>query len=101
LVQKDFPIHEGFEDYLICDQSGKMATAWCPNKTWYSLETDNPPLEYCDIHSDGEIVLDICNVSGKKATEFCPLHEVETRSFITGMEPKENCDIHTKAEFND
>ncbi len=101
LIQKDFPINEGFEEYLICDQSGKMATAWCPNKNWYSLDTDDPPSEYCDIHSDSEMVLDICNVSGKRATEYCPLHEVETRHFVAGTEPRERCDIHTGRDLAD
>ncbi len=101
LIQKDFPITEGFEEYLICDQSGKMATAWCPKKTWYSLDTREPPSEYCDIHSDSEMVLDICNASGKRATEYCPLHEVETKHFITGTEPRERCDIHTGLDPSD
>jgi len=94
-VQKGFSINENFEEYLVCDQSGKQATVWCPNKAWYTLDRNDPPLDYCDLHSDEEMIIDICNSSGKRATQYCPLQEIETKRFVSGTEPKERCDIHT------
>ncbi len=101
LIQKEFPINESFEEYLICDQSGKLATTWCPNKNWYSLNKEDAPSEFCDIHTDEEVLVAFCKVSGKRATRFCPLHEVETRHFATGTEPNERCDVHLGSEYED
>jgi 1A family penicillin-binding protein len=97
-VQKGFAINENFEDYLICDQSGKLATTWCPIKNWYALEKSSLPSEYCDIHTDEELQVDICKTSNKRATRFCPLDEVESKRFISGTEPNERCDVHLNPE---
>ncbi|MBU2513027.1 PBP1A family penicillin-binding protein [bacterium] len=93
-IQKSFSINENFEEQLICDYSGMLATAWCPSKTWYALKKNEVPLNYCSLHADEEIVVDICKSSGKLATQYCPITEVETKRFVSGSEPKTPCDIH-------
>lgn len=98
-IQKGFAINEEFEDFLICDHSGKLATAWCPSSAWYALEKSSSPLEFCDIHTDEEVWVDICKSSNKKATRFCPLEEVESKHFFTGTEPNERCDVHQDPEL--
>ena len=97
-LQRVFTINEKFEDYLICDQSGKLATAWCPKKNWYALKSLEAPAEYCDIHTDEELLVDICTVSGKRATRYCPLSDVETKRFSPENAPAERCDIHIDPE---
>ncbi len=95
-VQKDFAINENYEEYLICDESGKLATSWCPQKAWYSIRKNNSPNEYCDIHFEEktEITVQICTSSGKLATVYCPAEEIETKTFTTGHEPEASCDVH-------
>ncbi len=97
-IQKNFPIHEDFEEHLICDNSGMLATAWCPNKAWYALERDEVPHSYCNLHADEEVVVDVCKSSGKLATKYCPINEIETKRYIAGTEPKEPCDVHIKLD---
>jgi penicillin-binding protein 1A len=99
-IQKEFAINEAFEDYLICDHSGKLATAWCPSKSWYPLKRDEAPAQFCDYHSDDEIYVDICRSSGKLATRHCPVSNVESKRFVTGTEPGKPCDVHNRSEYH-
>ncbi len=96
--QKEFGINEDFEDYLICDNSGKLATAWCPSKSWYALKKDEVPGEFCDYHSDDETVVNICRSSGKLATRYCPTTEIEAKRYVVGTEPTKPCDVHKREE---
>jgi penicillin-binding protein 1A len=41
---------EHFDEFEICDQSGKLATPWCPHKSWYPIKDDIVINELCDIH---------------------------------------------------
>ncbi len=100
-IQKSFPINENFEEHLVCDHSGMLATAWCPSKTWYALRRDEVPLNYCNLHADEEIIVDICNSSGKLATRYCPISEIETKRFVSGSEPKTPCDLHLDGKKQD
>lgn len=95
-VQKEFASNHNFEDHLICDHSGKLATAWCPIKAWYPVRKDSTLREYCDLHTESDITAEICRSSGKLATPFCPPVEIETRHFVPGTEPVEPCDVHTE-----
>lgn len=97
-IRRDFPLNDHFEEYLICDNSGKLATAYCPSKTWYSFEKQSTPWEFCDLHSEEVRVVEICRTSNRLATRYCPLSEIETKSFVTGTEPKSGCDVHRALE---
>lgn len=93
-VQKSFPINENFEEYLICDNSGQLATSFCTSATWYALQKPSQDLTYCDMHADEALELKICQISGKLATQYCPVGEIITESYSPGTEPEEFCDIH-------
>ncbi len=97
-LEESFAINENFDEYLICDHSGKLATAVCPDATWYGLKKDEAPRETCDIHSEEQMEIQICGSSGKLANRYCPIDEIETKNFFSGTEPTEFCDIHGHEE---
>lgn len=94
LASRGFELNEEFEEFEICDSSGKIATPWCPNKSWYAMKKGSEPLDFCDLHESEEIELEVCRSSGMLPTRACPLHEIETRRFRHGSEPTHFCDIH-------
>ena len=49
--EKTFTILEDFEDFQLCDHSGKRATPYCPNVSWYPMKPDSAPTEDCDLHT--------------------------------------------------
>ena len=87
-------INENFEEFLICDHSGKLATSLCPQATWYALSKTSPPKEFCDIHQGQILEFRICNTSGKLATRYCPIDLVTSEKLISGTEPESFCDVH-------
>ncbi|MCP4753451.1 MAG: PBP1A family penicillin-binding protein [Proteobacteria bacterium] len=93
-VQKGFAINENFEEFLICNNSGKLATELCPRATWYALSKSEPPLEYCEIHNERALEFKICRTSGKLASQYCPVSEIATERFFPGTEPLDFCDEH-------
>ena len=97
-IQRGFGVNENFEEYLICDNSGKLATPGCSHTAWYTLRKDDPPLEYCDLHDNIEQQVHVCTSSGKLATEYCPIEEVETKIYTSGSEPETPCDIHMESD---
>lgn len=94
-VQKFFPVHDEYEEYLLCNHSGKLSNSWCPTDSWYALLKGSAPTQYCDIHYEPELELRVCRTSGLLATEHCPISEIETRHYHKGEEPVDFCDIHT------
>lgn len=96
--QRTFAINESFEEYLICNHSGKLATRSCPSASWYALKEDTAPDTYCPLHDESLIEIQVCRTSGKLATQYCPTHEIETRKYVPGAEPETFCDVHTPAD---
>ncbi|MBT3226951.1 MAG: PBP1A family penicillin-binding protein [Deltaproteobacteria bacterium] len=94
-VQQTFAINENFEEFLLCNISGNLATSSCPSTTWYSLNKSSPPQEYCPIHNEQLLEIQICNISKKLANQYCPTHEIVSKKFVPGTEPDTFCDIHT------
>ena len=92
--QKDFALNERFEEFLLCDHSGKLATDWCPSVSWYSLRKETSPLEYCHIHQEPNAEVQICTQSGKLATQYCPTDAIEIRFFDHDVIPIDYCDLH-------
>ena len=92
--RREFAPNEKFEEFLICNHSGKPANRWCPSVAWYFLPKETAPPEQCGIHRESETEIKICSESGKLATGYCPIHAVEARFFHHGAEPAEYCDIH-------
>jgi penicillin-binding protein 1A len=90
-----FAINENFEEYLLCNQSGRQASAHCPNTSWYALRPEEAPLDHCPLHRLSALEIKICRVSGQLATEYCPPKEVASEFFIPGTEPTEFCDTHS------
>jgi len=91
---QSFRINEAFEDFLICNHTGKLATQYCPSKSWYALLKDDPPKEYCDVHTQQQVEVQICQTSGKLATQYCPIENIKSETFSVGSEPEIFCDIH-------
>ena len=87
-------INENFEEFLICDHSGKLATSLCPQATWYALSKTIQPKQFCGIHQGQVLEFRICNTSGKLATRYCPTDQVTSEKLISGTEPEFFCDIH-------
>ncbi|MGQ9732592.1 MAG: transglycosylase domain-containing protein, partial [Candidatus Zipacnadales bacterium] len=89
------------KEYVICEESGGLATEFCPNvKTVKMREKPKP----CQIHKRsadeplstedepaGQSVT-VCVQSGLRATANCP--NVETRIFPPGEAPGLSCTIH-------
>ncbi|UQZ34287.1 carboxypeptidase [Paenibacillus sp. PK3_47] len=50
---KIFPIPDGVVSVYINPQSGKLATAACPDKTLETFISGTEPTEYCDQHGEG------------------------------------------------
>lgn len=50
---KIFPIPDGVVSVYINPQSGKLATADCPEKTLETFISGTEPVEYCDQHGTG------------------------------------------------
>jgi penicillin-binding protein 1A len=94
-IQKNFPLNIEYDEFLICNQSGKLARPWCTTKNWYALQRDTGPIEYCDIHFESDLEADICSVSAKLASPYCPLAQVKKVQFSYGEIPEEYCDVHT------
>lgn len=51
---KTFPIPDGVVSVYINPQSGKLATAACPEKELETFISGTEPTEYCDQHGAGE-----------------------------------------------
>ncbi|MFH2132219.1 MAG: PBP1A family penicillin-binding protein [bacterium] len=94
-VQKSFAINTHFEDFLICNHSGQLATSSCPNTSWYTINKNDPPLDFCTLHDEHLLEIHICKASGKMATQYCPLDQITTKKYFPGTEPETFCDIHT------
>lgn len=100
-IPSAFSVSQEFEEHLLCNQSGKLATKHCPSTSWYALKTGEVPVEYCPIHSGQALEIQICRQSGKLASEYCPLEDVVTERFFPGTEPEEFCDIHVAPDMMD
>lgn len=99
---KNFSINDNFEEFLICNHTGKLATEYCPSKSWYALPKGEPLQEYCDIHTEQQVEVQICQTSGKLATQYCPIENIKSVTYSVGSEPEIFCDIHTdQDEYND
>ncbi len=94
-VQKAFSINEKFEEFLICNNSGMLATSSCPSTSWYTLDKSKAPIDYCTVHNEQLLEIQICKSSRKMATQYCPIHEIKTHKFVPGTEPETFCDVHT------
>lgn len=92
---KIFPMNDKFEEFLICNHSGLLATSSCPDSSWYALEKSKAPIDYCPIHDENLLEIQTCTSSGKLATQYCPAHTIETRKYVPGTEPEDFCDVHT------
>jgi len=55
--EKTFSIHPDFEDYRVCNVSGKLATEFCPTASWVPLRKDSAPQDDCDVHGPGQFEL--------------------------------------------
>ena len=99
-IPKHFAISEGFDEVLLCNRSGKLATSFCPNPSWYPVRSENSPTEYCDIHTEYGDSVQICTISGLRASKYCPLDTIENRHFDHGGAPSEFCDVHTSDSAN-
>ena len=91
-------INENFEEFLICDHSGKLATNLCPQAAWYALNRNSQPNHYCDIHQGQLLEYKICKSSGKLANRYCPADLITTEKFLSGTAPEEFCDVHKSIE---
>ncbi|MCP4295063.1 MAG: PBP1A family penicillin-binding protein [Proteobacteria bacterium] len=93
--------HDHFDEFEICDQSGKIATPWCPQKSWYPIKKGVDINEFCDIHFEPDLEVKICLISGLLSTQYCPIRTVETKRFYQGSEPNQFCNIHQGDEFKE
>ncbi|MGB9798458.1 MAG: hypothetical protein ACPLSK_07495, partial [bacterium] len=77
----------------ICDESGKVATPYCPSTHIQEFTKGFEPREKCDIHTGDLVEVNICTQSGKIATQYCP----STRRIRVPIDkmPTETCPIHT------
>ncbi|MDE6357772.1 MAG: hypothetical protein K2L15_04175, partial [Eubacteriales bacterium] len=113
-----FPVPEGIEKAVICQESGLLATDLCSKdprgsraRTEYFAQ-GTAPTEYCNVHVSAQI----CTESNKLAGEFCPEDLVKTRVGIVRPEPytgsasisdqqyevnipKHICDIHLEGSM--
>ena len=92
--EKTFPLNPEYEEFLLCDISGKLANSWCEETSWYTLRRESVPVEYCDVHDQPMVEAHICAVSKKLATEGCPEDKVVKQRFLAGKVPQEYCDLH-------
>ncbi len=83
-----------FEEYLICDASGRLATSWCEETNWYPLRPEAAPQEECTLHDQPVTEVLICRVSKKLATQYCPNEKVGKQRLLGGAQITEECDVH-------
>ncbi|MDX2469701.1 MAG: PBP1A family penicillin-binding protein [SAR324 cluster bacterium] len=83
-----------FEEYLICDASGRLATSWCEETSWYPLRPEAAPQEECTLHDQPVTEVHICRVSKKLATQYCPTEKVGKQRLLGGEQITEECDVH-------
>ncbi|MDH5559928.1 MAG: PBP1A family penicillin-binding protein [Deltaproteobacteria bacterium] len=99
-VLKRFPENEAFHEYLLCNNSGKLATDFDTNTSWYALKDEDAPVEFCDLHTESGVVVKLCKTSGKLATRYCPLDEVEMKGIQPADVPSDYCDVHFDESFS-
>ncbi len=76
----------------ICDETGLVATPYCPSTHVEEFRRGFEPHEKCDVHTGRYIEVTICAESRKIATPYCPVVK-KVRVPMDKM-PTETCDIH-------
>ena len=95
---------EDEKTYTICEESGGLATPYCPHTRQIKLPKDKSAPPRCTIHTGhggeppsatvdtgGGVPVSICVRSGLRATPYCP--DTETRFFARGQVPRA-CTVH-------
>lgn len=77
----------------ICDETGMLATPFCPSTHIQEFPKGSVPTEKCNIHTGKLVEVTICTESGKIATQYCP--SVKKVKVPLDDMPTETCDIHT------
>jgi penicillin-binding protein 1A len=77
----------------ICDETGKVATKYCPSTHVQEFIKGFEPKEKCDLHTGDLVEINICPQSGKIATQYCPSPK-KVKVPLNEM-PTETCPIHT------
>lgn len=103
---------EGTDTYHICNDSGLLATEYCPSTRTQTLARDEAPSSYCSLHRPAEderppvdqnpqprdvtlVTVTVCPQSGMLATPYCPRH-VDRRVPIDEV-PTQVCAIHSRS----
>lgn len=87
LPQKDFPIPSGIVTAEICQETGLLATPFCPRITESFLQ-ENVPADYCVEHR--RFNLRVCRETGLLPGPNC--RATEEREFKWGDHPTKTCD---------
>lgn len=83
---------EGTVKVRICDETGMLATPYCPSTHIQEFPRGSVPTEKCTLHTPDMVEVEICTESGKVATPYCP----STKKIKVPIDkrPTELCDIH-------
>ncbi len=92
--QKTFPLNTEFQEFQICEASGKLANSWCDESGWFPLRPSSAPQEYCDLHDQSVEEVYICMDSKKLAGDYCPPERIAKQRYYNGTQPVEYCDFH-------
>jgi hypothetical protein len=77
----------------ICDETGKVATPYCPSTHIQEFVKGTEPKEKCDLHTGDLVEINICPQSGKIATQYCP--SPKKIKVPLNKIPTETCPLHT------
>lgn len=83
---------EGNVKVRICDETGMLATPYCPSTHIQEFPRGSVPTERCDVHTGELVEVEICTESGKIATPYCP--SKKRIKIIMDKRPTALCDIH-------
>ncbi len=76
----------------ICDDTGLLATPYCPSTHIQEFPRGSLPSERCNLHTGDFVEVNICNESGKIATPYCS--STTKKKVHIDKRPTEICDIH-------
>jgi penicillin-binding protein 1A len=80
----------------ICDETGKVATPYCPSTHIQEFVKGLEPKEKCDLHTGDLVEINICPQSGKIATQYCP--SPKRIKVPLNKIPTETCPLHTSPQ---
>ena len=88
----------------VCEDTGDLATEFCPNVRTETLKKGEPKPPRCTLHTgpaeparpadEGGVQVTICTASGLRATPQCP--NTEVRTYAPGEAPTASCPLHRR-----